>query len=844
MKSEVFHKSNPKGDVDIEYIFLRSQGFSNVLVVSFPGAGGDIAGGEWGYIVTLNKFNVNTLFIKSKSEQNISRLTYRDGEPVFEETIKELVDKCYIECGANRIIAIGSSMGGFCSLYYGLQYNWDIISGTPPYSFEYRSQARFALGGDGENELIALNKKVYSVISNAGKKGFNKKIFISWGEGESHWKDPLQGPKLIKDLDEAGIDYTYKLYPYSSHYSVHTLFPEILKVYLNYFLGLSDKPNNGGDLQLSTEASLNRDIKLIYSDLSESLKQENFIDTRPSYDYKMCKHYGDDNFSIGLRNYVYIDNGWYWGFGYKEPIKFDDRNSFWRNLPSSKLGEGVSFWFQDTLLNYYEKSGCKKVLAWCVENARQYIEYVSLLADPRLKSHWLNSLRRMHFFIALARDIQREGNIPNWFNLIHEELCKDFTTVVETDLLVNDSEGQSQYLRLLGLLHMAAYISSNQSLFEKLYEVALKLLNMLTDYYFDDNGVCTFLQLKGHCTLSRRLMDNIVFIESNNFPENKQLRALKRKYNKIIAVCSHVTRPDNLLSSIGHTASEKNQWTSDFVPRVSSNLILNSSNIAFLEDSDSLSYITLCGGSNIHSKYRHCDLLSFTWFYDRHPLFVDSGGGAGDVCEYSFSALAHNTLVVDDKNYVTPDYEDWTCIEHSEEKDSYVSLLMEHSLYDGVFLKRRFIWVKPNIVVICDECSSDKEHKYTQNFMLEDYAFDAKDKSRLFINVSSKYHASITQYKVDELDFNLETYNGTTDLNDVEHYRGSIIKWFKTLSKGLNLSYIKRSTKAKFMTAIEVHGDSFNGNHSEKTLSNLRCDLSNIVIMFSDGTSVVVPYVN
>lgn len=842
MKSEVFHKSNPKGDVDIEYIFLRSQGFSDVLVVSFPGAGGDIAGGEWGYIVTLNKFNVNTLFIKSKREQNRSRLTYRDGEPVFEDAIKELVNKCYAECGANRIIAIGSSMGGFCSLYYGLQYNWDIISGAPPYSFQDCAQARFALGGNGEKELIALNEKVYSVVREAGKKGFNKKIFISWGEGESNWKSPLQGQKLIKDLDEAGIDYTYKLYPYSSHGSVHKSFPEVLKVYLGYFLGHSEKPIDDGDLPLSAEASLTRDLQQIYSDLSESLKQENFIDTRPSYDFAMCKHYGDVNLSIGLRNYVYMDNGWYWGAGYKEPIKFDDRNSFWRNLPSSKIGEGVCFWFQDTLLNYYEESGCKDVLAWCVENTRQYIEYVSLLADPRYKLNWWNSLRRMHFFIALARDIQGDGNIPNWFNLIHEELCKDFAKVVETEVLAKDSEGQ--YRRSLGLLHMAIYVSSNQSLFEKLYEVALNLLNMLTDYYFDDNGVCTFLQLRGHCILARRLMENIVFIESNSFPENRQLRALKRKYNKIIAVCSHATRPDNLLSSVGHTASEKNQWTSDFVPRESSNLILNSSNIAFLEDLDSLSYITLCGGSNVHSNYRHCDLLSFTWFYDRHPLFVDAEGGVGEVCEYSFSALAHNTLVVDDKNYVTPDHEDWTCIEHSEEKDSYVSLTMEHSLYDGVFLKRRFIWVKPNVVVICDECSSDKEHKYTQNFMLENYAFDAKDKSRLLINVSSNYRASITQYKIDELDFNLETYDGTTDIKDVKHYRGSIIKGFKTLRKGLNLSYIKRSTKAKFMTAIEVHGDSVEGNHSEKTISSLRWDLSNIVIMFSDGTSVAVPYAN
>lgn len=841
MKSEVFHKSHPKGDINIEYIFLRSQNSSDVLIVSFPGAGGDIAGGEWGYIVTLNKFNVNTLFIKSKREQNRSRLTYRDGEPIFEEAVKELVDRCYAECGAKRIIAIGSSMGGFCSLYYGLKYDWDIISGAPPYSFD-KAQAMFALGGNGEKELKLLNEKVYSVVKDAGKRGFCKKIFISWGEGEPNWKSALQGQKLIKDLNEAGIEFTYKLYPYSSHGSVHKLFPDVLKVYLGYFLGLSEKPNDDEQLTLSAEAALTQDLQKIYSDLSKFIQEVNFIESQPSYNIKMCKHYGDNNPAIGLRNYAYIEQGWYWCAGSKEPIKFSNKNSFWRNLPALKFGEGLCFWFQDTLLNYYEHCGDKGVLTWCTDNAYQYLEYVSSLADPRYKSNWWNSLRRMHYFLALAQNMQDVKYIPHWFNLIHDEILQDFANIINTEVLAKDSE--AQYRRTLGLLHIAVYLRTNQQFFERLYDVILDLLNMLTNYYFDDNGVCVFLQLKGHCILARRLMENITFIKSNDFPVNRQLRSLMKKYDKIIAICSHVSRPDGILSSIGHSSSEKNIWTSDFVPRDNSNLILKSSNIAFLEDPNSLSYLTVCGGSNIHSNYRHCDLLSFTWFYDNHQLFVDAGGGAGDLSEYSLSALAHNTVVVDDKNYVTPDYDDWTCIEHSEESDSYVSLAMVHSLYDGVVLKRNLIWIKPNIILIYDECTSDVKHKYTQNFMLDDLAFNSKDKHKLLINVSSKYKASITQLKADDSDFNLEIYNGTTSIKDEENYRGSLISGFKKLQKGLNVSYIKRETKAKFMTVLEVHGDSDGLSEKENSISNIKWNEQNIAVTLSDGTFISVPFVN
>lgn len=842
MKSEVFHKSYPKGDINIEYIFLRSQNSSDVLVVSFPGAGGDIAGGEWGYIVTLNKFNVNTLFIKSKNEQNKSRLTYRDGEPIFEEAVIELVNRCYAECGAKRIIAIGSSMGGFCSLYYGLKYDWDIISGAPPYSFKDRSQAMFALGGDGEKELKLLNEKVYSVVKDAGKRGFCKKIFISWGEGESNWKGSLQGQKLIKDLNEAGINYTYKLYPYSSHGSVHKLFPNVLKVYLGYFLGLSEEPNDDEELTLSAEAALTRDLRQIYFDLSKFVQEENFTEYEPSYDIKMCKHYGDNTPSTGLRNYAYIEQGWYWGCGAKEPIKFNDKNSFWRNFPTSKIGEGLCFWFQNTLLNYYEYSGDKGVLTWCTENASQYLKYVSSLADPKNKNNWWNSLRRMHYFLALAKDMQSIEYIPDWFNLIQEEILQDFSNVIKAELLAKGSE--AQYRRTLGLLHIAVYMRTNQKFFERLYEIILKLLNMLTDYYFDDNGVCVFSQLKGQCIISRRLMENITFIESNELPENRLLRSLKKKYDKIIVVCSHVTRPDGVLSSLGHSASEQNIWTSDFVSRANSNLILNSSNIAFLEDSDSLSYITICGGSNIRSDYRHCDLLSFTWFYDNHQLFVDAGGGTGDISEYSLSALAHNTLIVDNKNYVTPDHNDWTCIEHSEESDSYVSMAMGHSLYEGVALKRNLIWIKPNIILIYDECTSDVKHKYTQNFMLDNFAFNSKDKHRLLINVSSKYKASITQLKADDSDFNLEIYNGTTSIKDEKNYRGSLIFEFKKLQKGLNVSYVKHATIAKFMTVIEIHGTSEGLSEKENSVSNIEWNDQNIAVTLSNGKLISVPYVN
>lgn len=119
MKSLVF---NSEDGVKIDYIFQKSQTSSDVLIVSFPGVMGDIPGGEWGYLMTITPFNVNALFIKSDKELNKSWLTYINGKPIIENAVKALIDKCAEEVNAAQIISTGSSMGGFCALYYGLKY--------------------------------------------------------------------------------------------------------------------------------------------------------------------------------------------------------------------------------------------------------------------------------------------------------------------------------------------------------------------------------------------------------------------------------------------------------------------------------------------------------------------------------------------------------------------------------------------------------------------------------------------------------------------------------------------------------------------------------------------------
>lgn len=832
MKNSVFNGEN---GVNINYVFQEAKTPSDVLVVSFPGAGGRVPGGEWGYLVTISQFNVNSLFIRSDQELSQSRLTYINGKPVIENAVKALIDKCAAQVNASRIITAGSSIGGFDALYYGLKYGYDVIAGSPEYMFTDSAQIVYAVGKAGKSATDWLNEQIRSEIQGAGKKGFNKKVFISYGEGERFWLSEDHGRKLIKDLENANIKFVLKLYPYSNHLSLHRMFPNLLKSRLNFYLGLKDEPLDEEIDLLSPEERLFNTLIETYTPLGKILSDlPNNI--KPFTDVKNPAHYGNLNLTTALRNFVYIEQGWYWGGGFKEPLKMPDKNAFWRVLPRSRVAEGLCFWFQDTLLYYYEQEGEIKALEWCAENARQYLKYICRIAEQKHNENWLNSLRRMHFFIALHKDLVEKGMSDEWHKDIPDEIRRDLGFFVTADINLNEPQGQ--YRRTLGLLHAAVYFKECTEFYNAFYNTAVTILNEITDFYFDENGMCIFVQIRDHCILAEKLMQNIKFIEENDFSETKELRTLKRKFEKIVELASHVTSPDGILAAIGHSIYEEATWTEEWIERKTGNYILANSNIAFLNDKNNLSYITVNGGSNVRSDFRHCDLLSFTWWYDNIQIFTDSEGGRDSLAEFAVSAMAHNGVIVDDLNYVTPSYDDFTTFEDVDEREDYVILTMAHNCYNGVTLKRRLIWIKPNIIVLYDEAESDSEHRYTQNFVMQNWNVDKNDKSRVIVSVAPKFTATISQIVADDNDYVLEMFHGTTNVNDETNYRGSLISGWTKLRKGCNLAYSKYGNVVKFLTVIELHSASTSIAEYENYVSSAKVEFDKLAVVLKNGAEI------
>lgn len=812
MKTQIYHGED---HIDIEYIFHKSENPSSVLVVSFPGAGGDTAGKmlgmtEWGYIVTLQKFNVNTLFLHLSSEYIYSRMTFRNHEPVIENAIIALVEKYSREYKVERTIVIGSSMGGWCSLYYGLKYNWDIISGSPPCDFLEES-VRYSAGALGEENLKWLNQQLPLVISKAGKRGYWRKLFLSYGEGEPSWGSEQHGKKLIAELEKNHIPYELKLYPFSDHHSVYSLFPDILKLKLGEYLGLSFPTKKDEELSIT-----GRQLKLWENECSllVSLIKKRDTSKLPCSSIQGYVHYGSKDLWKALRNFVYVNNGWFFGKKDKIPVRMNSCDDYWRTATEKDYQWAISFQFQDELLNYFEQNADDNIWRWIEENVRQYLLWKNFI--PAGKEGVI--ICRIHFFFAfyiVMKNTCRKCNFEKWITkAIDDDLIKLLKIHGYLSTLW-------KYRCILVLLHAALYYSNNEEVCNGIYKSSILLLKNCVDFDFDENGACISGQVRTQDILCNELNAIIEFIDTNKFKNDNGIKSLKRKQKKIRNVLSHMVRPDGIMSTLGSSIYEKSRSVS-IKERLVGNLILRTSNIAFLEDENSISYITVNGGSNIHAPCKHSDLLSFTWYYDGRQIFFDAGNGLNECEEYSSSDIAHTAFICEDAKYVIPEYSDWTTIDSAKENETNVQLVMSHRLIEGVEMKRTLLWIKPNILILLDEATSKESHKFSQNFLMDDFKYDLGTGNRAVAHVAPEFNVLITQCNVGS-EAVLQEYRGTDDANDNENFRGSLLPKQKVPSKALNLVYTKEGTNVSFLSIIECHSPS-EKSLKEKTVKEIRRD--------------------
>jgi hypothetical protein len=799
-----------KGEVKINYILKKPNVPSDVLVVAFPaGLVETFTASSFGYtyIFAISSLKVNGLFLKMKDELQSGWMTVSNRDFAIERTIVKLIRRCKRQTGAKRVIVVGSSFGGHAAVYYGLKYGWEIIAGGIPYKTQKKYEVRNAAGKYSKEDKIWLNGLLPRVIRRAGRKGYDKRIFLSWGIGENLNIDKNQGPLMRKHLDQAGIKYDLKYYNYVKHGQAFRTFPSVVKYQLSKFLGI--------DVPEEDESS----------DIEKSLKSLRSIMERfPSFEKVRFDGMINDRFTAEASGDSGAVLSLYGSKGIFPPDKYSSVKD------ESRFESINSFKMYRLLMKRFKNTGDTNLLYLIERELEYFFQFYDDFKDVGPLDFWRElkwNVMRAHFLIDYMQVINAISYAyrpsPSFGKRFGEFLREHLSSLVShvSPILQNK---QNYYRRTLCLLHFVVLGRNNKEFFTKSYKTTLEFLKTIMDYQFDNSGMCIMEQFDMQHMIQPHLDKIDKFIKVNNLPETKEYKEFKRKKDKIDSVTRHSVRDDNLVINIGHTAFAKSHYK-----RANDNLILTDGNFAVLQNR--LAYITVNGGSKIHSPFKHADEMSFTFRYDGHSYITDAGGGRGVLGDYAQSQEAHSAFYVSDLEYMLPeDSLDFSTLLLSKEEDDYVLLGLRHQLHENIIMSRWIMWIKPNVLIIADKAKGDSVHTFSQNFLIQGSKPVYDGNSVLFgesAENSTKKYLKITQQ---HNDFDLKKYFGTTKLSDPKHYRGSQIMKYTSLHKRKNFVYNIEGKTAEFLTIIEAR----HGYKSEVSITNAELSKRKLTVEYGD----------
>lgn len=269
---------------------------------------------------------------------------------------------------------------------------------------------------------------------------------------------------------------------------------------------------------------------------------------------------------------------------------------------------------------------------------------------------------------------------------------------------------------------------------------------------------------------------------------------------------------------------------------------------------DEISYVSFISGSGSPeiNSHKHADDLSFTLFAKNKDIFVDSGTYTyekGDMRKFFISALAHNTVIVDDQNYPLKcwggsednllekpkdgqDYQIWgdkndTGIIDYGEKEDYYYVVGKNDMYDGVNITRTLYYLRSGDIIIIDDIQSYDIHKYSQYYHLSPKInarkidFNVENNNTNIKIYDDDDDISITLFQLGQC--NVEIING----NKKKAGPGIISEKFGDLEETKTIKFYKSGKNTRFITLINVKEAIEKNNkkiYIKSTLSNIHKD--------------------
>lgn len=225
-----------KNGKKLKYILKKFKN-SDELIISFSGFPGEGNKAKYNYIKTLSKVSKNQIFILDDFGFQSAGSYYlgEKGEYFLENVIEELIQSIKKSLGIKKIYTIGSSKGGWASIYYGILLKAQlVVSGAPQYYIgdylntnEYHKKILEGIVGEEvcQSKIEMLNNKLPNLIKSS--KNIEKiKFCIHYSREEHTYDEHIK--YLIKDLKSVNSNVEENVESYLEHKDVGKYLKKLL----------------------------------------------------------------------------------------------------------------------------------------------------------------------------------------------------------------------------------------------------------------------------------------------------------------------------------------------------------------------------------------------------------------------------------------------------------------------------------------------------------------------------------------------------------------------------------------------------------------------------------------
>lgn len=223
----------------IKYLFERQE--SDCLIIVFTAFTRVGIKARYNYRRALKKYKCNKLFILDDFGFDKRGAFYlgENKDLTISFGVKKLIEDKIAELKCSKRIYLGSSKGGYCALYFGMDDDDGIIMvGSPQYYIgnflkSFQKTMSYIMGDYSKESVDYLNSLLPNKIKS--KKNSNIKVYLHSSKNEHTFKEHIQG--LINDIRKNNIALETEILNYNNHSDVGKYFPPFFMKKIDNILG-------------------------------------------------------------------------------------------------------------------------------------------------------------------------------------------------------------------------------------------------------------------------------------------------------------------------------------------------------------------------------------------------------------------------------------------------------------------------------------------------------------------------------------------------------------------------------------------------------------------------------